>query len=306
MIPAMHIVAWSRVAPWTTPRQVEQDLIISRAMVELFSDDFLKARLRFRGGTALHKLHFPRPLRYSEDIDLVRTTAGGIGPILDRVRDVLDWLGEARYDVTRVAPKLLFRVRAEDGGAPLRLKVEINTRERDVHDTPVEIGHTVDNPWFAGHAFIPTYSPEEMLTTKLRALLQRNKGRDLFDLAQGLAVFGEIDTERIVSLFGRYLAAEQQSISRAVAEERMFEKLARPEFVEDIRPLLAPDEGAALTHEWVRAAFSDVFGRLIERLPGERWARTEAMAEQFGLTLKPRTQPRVPDRRPAPRTGRRG
>ena len=217
MIPAMHIVAWSRVAPWTTPRQVEQDLIISRAMVELFSDNFLKARLRFRGGTALHKLHFPRPLRYSEDIDLVRTTAGGIGPILDRIRHVLDWLGEARFDVTRVAPKLLFRVPAEAGGAPLRLKVEINTRERDVHDTPVEIGHTVDNPWFAGHAFIPTYSPEEMLATKLRALLQRNKGRDLFDLAHGLAVFGDIDTERIVSLFGRYLAAEQQSISRAVA-----------------------------------------------------------------------------------------
>ena len=286
MIPAMHIVAWSRVAPWAAPRQVEQDLIISRAMVELFSDDFLKARLRFRGGTALHKLHFPRPLRYSEDIDLVRTTAGGIGPILDRIRHVLDWLGEARYEATRVAPKLLFRVRAEDGGAPLRLKVEINTRERDVHDRPIEIVHTVDNPWFAGHASIPTYSPEEMLATKLRALLQRNKGRDLFDLAHGLAVFEALDTERVVDLFGRYLAAAQQTISRAVAEARMFEKLARPEFVEDVRPLLAPDASATLTHEWVRAAFSDVFGRLIERLPGEQWARTDAMAERFGLALE--------------------
>lgn len=287
MIPTMHIIAWSRVAPWATPRQVEQDLIISRAVVDLFNDEFLKEQLRFRGGTALHKLHFPRPLRYSEDVDLVRTTAGGIGPILDRVRHVLGWLGEARYEATRVAPKLLYRVRAEDGGAPLRLKVEINTRERDVHHGPIEIGHTVDNPWFAGDASIPTYSPEEMLATKLRALLQRNKGRDLFDLAQGLAVFEEIDTERIVDLFGRYLGAEQQAISRAVAEERMFEKLVRPEFVEDIRPLLAPDEGAALTDEWVRAAFSDVLGRLIERLPGEQWARTEAMAERFGLTLEP-------------------
>lgn len=57
--------------------------------------------------------------------------------------------------------------------------------------------------------------------------------------------------------------------------------------MEDIRPLLSPDEGAALTDEWVRAAFSDVLGRLIERLPGEQWARTEAMAERFGLTLEP-------------------
>ena len=31
MIPMMHIVAWSNVVPWVEPRQVEQDLIISRA-----------------------------------------------------------------------------------------------------------------------------------------------------------------------------------------------------------------------------------------------------------------------------------
>ena len=285
MIPSMHIIAWSGVAPWAEPRQVEQDLIISRALVELFSDDFLKEELRFRGGTALHKLHFPRPFRYSEDIDLVRMTAGGIGPVLDRVREVLGWLGEASYEPTRVAPKLHFLTDATDGGSPLRLKVEINTREREVHDTPVEIVHAVDNPWFAGHAAIPTYSPEEMLATKLRALLQRNKGRDLFDLAQGLAVFEALDTERVVDLFVKYLDQAKQTLPRAQAESRMFAKLAKLGFVQDIRPLLAADEAATLTDDWVRAAFSEVFGRLIERLPGERWARTDEMAERFGLVL---------------------
>ncbi|MDP9014416.1 MAG: nucleotidyl transferase AbiEii/AbiGii toxin family protein, partial [Pseudomonadota bacterium] len=73
MIPRMNTIAWSSVAPWSDPRQVEQDLIISRAIVDLFSDDMLRKELRFRGGTALNKLHFPSPLRYSEDIDLVRT-----------------------------------------------------------------------------------------------------------------------------------------------------------------------------------------------------------------------------------------
>ena len=63
----------------------------------------------------------------------------------------------------------------------------------------------------------------------------------------------------------------------------MFAKLTNPGFVKDIRPLLAADEAAALTAGWVRNAFSDVFGRLIERLPGERWARTDEMAERFGL-----------------------
>jgi hypothetical protein len=85
MIPQDYITAWSRIAPWTSQRQVEQDLIISRALVAIFSDPFLRGELRFRGGTALNKLHFPVPLRYSEDIDLVRTTAGPIRPILDRL-----------------------------------------------------------------------------------------------------------------------------------------------------------------------------------------------------------------------------
>ena len=131
MIPAQDIIAWGRSVPWGEQRQVEQDLIISRALVELFNDPFLREQLRFRGGTALNKLHLPKPLRYSEDIDLVRTTAGPIGPVLDTVRGVLQpWLGQARLDQSDVAPKLRFRVPAEDQSspAPIRLKVEINTR----------------------------------------------------------------------------------------------------------------------------------------------------------------------------------
>ncbi|MGC2769963.1 MAG: nucleotidyl transferase AbiEii/AbiGii toxin family protein, partial [Candidatus Acidiferrum sp.] len=79
----MNIIAWGNVVPWAEQRQIEQDRIISRAIVDLFADPSLREQLRFRGGTALNKLHFPAPLRYSEDIDLVRTTAEPMGPILD-------------------------------------------------------------------------------------------------------------------------------------------------------------------------------------------------------------------------------
>src|SRR5271170_2852413 len=106
MIPQQNIVAWGQTVPWAEQRQIEQDLIISRALVEIFNDPFLKAQLRFRGGTALNKLHFPKPLRYSEDIDLVRTTAGPIGAILGRVHDILDpWMGTPRFDQSPIAPK---------------------------------------------------------------------------------------------------------------------------------------------------------------------------------------------------------
>ena len=233
MIPQDYITAWSRVAPWANQRQVEQDLIISRALVAIFSDPFLRGELRFRGGTALNKLHFPAPLRYSEDIDLVRTSAGPIGPVLDGVRAVLEpWLGKAKSDPSPVAPKLRFRVDAEGESADVRisLKVEINTREREAYDPPIEIPFGVENPWFTGEAAIRTFSREEMLATKLRALLQRNKGRDLFDL-----------------------------------------------------PLLSTDRAKALTDETLKATFVRVMKELIDRIPGDEWAKAGEMRERFGV-----------------------
>jgi predicted nucleotidyltransferase component of viral defense system len=287
MIPVMNIIAWGNAAPWAEQRQVEQDLIISRAIVELFADDFLKEELRFRGGTALNKLHFPVPLRYSEDIDLVRTTKGPIGAILSRVRGILEpWLGEAMFEQSQVAPKLIFRTQAEDGSAaPLRLKVEISTREIELFDQPQLIPYAVDNAWFTGSADISTYSAEEMLATKLRALLQRDKGRDLFDLSHALAVIDALDTPRVIKIFQRYLALQALGLSRAQAEERMFAKLANPGFLADIRPLLAPNEAQRLTDETMKAAFAEVFMQFIARLPGNPWARTEEMTERFGLVL---------------------
>lgn len=288
MIPVMNIVAWGNVAPWAEQRQIEQDLIISRALVEIFSDPFLAAELRFRGGTALNKLHFPAPLRYSEDIDLVRTTSGPIGPILDGLREVLEpWLGRAAFDQSQVAPKLRFRVEAEDktSPAPLRLKIEINTREIEAYAGTHNVPYRVENPWFTGETEIPTFSREEMLATKLRALLQRSKGRDLIDLSHALAVFDGLDPATVIELFLRYLEAGELAISRAEAERRMFQKLVNPDFLTDVRPLLAAAETDRLTDEAIRDTFAEVFSRLIAGLPGKPWARTVEMAERFGVDL---------------------
>jgi predicted nucleotidyltransferase component of viral defense system len=286
MIPMMNIIAWGNVVPWAEQRQIEQDLIISRAIVELFSDPVLREQLRFRGGTALNKLHFPAPLRYSEDIDLVRTTAGPIGPILDRVRERLEpWLGRGNFEQSQVAPKLRFRAQAEDPDAQIRLKVEINTWEIEAYDTPQAIPFRVDSPWFAGDAGIPTFSREEMLATKLRALLQRDKGRDLFDLAHALTVFEGLNAARVVECFGLYLNRSAMQISRAQAEQRMFAKLNNPGFLADMRPLLAAAETERLTDEAMKAAFTEVFSRFVTLIPGDTWARSEEMKERFEIVV---------------------
>lgn len=285
MIPQANITAWSQIAPWAEPRQVEQDLIISRALVEIFSHNLLGSTLRFRGGTALNKIIFPAPLRYSEDIDLVRNEAGPIGPILDALREVLEpWLGEGSFAASPIAPKLRFRVPAEDDpDARIRLKIEINIAEIEAFDPVASVRYSVENPWFTGSAAIATFSPEELLATKLRALLQRDKGRDLFDLDHALQALPDLDIDRVISLFIRYLAQNHQVIGRPEAERRMLAKYARPDLLGDIRALLTPDLADALGDESGRAAFIRVFTHVIERIPGEQWARTKEMSGQLGL-----------------------
>ena len=65
MISRAHITAWRANAPWSTDAQVEQDLVLSRALVEIFSDPLLGKHLAFRGGTDLYKLYLLPPPRYS-------------------------------------------------------------------------------------------------------------------------------------------------------------------------------------------------------------------------------------------------
>jgi predicted nucleotidyltransferase component of viral defense system len=286
MIPAMNIVAWNRSAPWPEDRQVEQDLVICRALVAIFSDELLRKALRLRGGTALNKLHFPTPYRYSEDIDLTRTTEGPLGPLLDRLREVLEpWMGHGHYDLGEIGPRLTFTMKAEDENAtqPIRVKVEIATRERTAYDGPKTYPFDVKNPWFTGKADIVSFSREEILATKLRALLQRDKGRDLVDLAHAIAMFKDLDAGRVVALFGKYLEAGGQAISRAEAEQRMFAKLAQPSFLADVRPLLAADEAEKFDDKAERAAFVTVFSKFIKLIPGHAWADTPAMAAKHGM-----------------------
>lgn len=281
MIPNSYLTAWSKHAPWAEKYQIEQDLIISRALVEIFSDPFLASELRFRGGTALNKLHFPEPLRYSEDIDLVRTTDGPIKELLGTMQDILrPWLGNANYKTSKVAPKLTYSVEAEDG-TQIRLKIEINTRERTAFDGGVTFPYAVDNPWFSGECEIPTFSNDEMLATKLRALLQRDKGRDLFDLSHALSSIALVDSVNIVRLFEQYV--EDAPISRANAEQRMFQKLASKDLLSDMRPLVRSDHTESFSGQALHDSFVLVFDRLISQISGDPWAKTEAMRERFKI-----------------------
>ena len=159
-------------APWPDARQIEQDLIISRALCDLFNASALKNKIAFRGGTAINKLLFKQPLRYSEDIDLVQTQAIPIGATIDAIREALSWLGKCNREQAGHSMHLVFKFTPEaDPQAMLKIKVEINTREHKHLFGIRSYPFAVENDWYEGETKIASFEPEELFGTKLRALL---------------------------------------------------------------------------------------------------------------------------------------
>ncbi len=251
MIPVANITAWRASVPWADESLVEQDLVLSRALVEIFAAPDLASSLTLRGGTALHKLHLHPPWRYSEDIDLVQNSAGPIGAVLDSLRARLDpWLGTPRRQRGPGIVTLIYRFESENIPiVPLRLKVEINTREHFSVMPLLTRSLTVQNRWFAGTADVVTYTLEELLATKLRALYQRKKGRDLFDLWSALHRTAAVPV-KIVECFERYLTHAATPISRSDFEANLADKLLDPAFTADLSPLLA----AGISYDAFQAA----------------------------------------------------
>jgi predicted nucleotidyltransferase component of viral defense system len=267
VIPRAYITAWRAQAPWALDEQVEQDLVLCRALSEMFARPALREMLAFRGGTALHKLFFDPPGRYSEDLDLVQVTAGPIKPVLLEIQKALDiWLGPPKMQQAGNSVKLFYGF--ETTAQPvrrMRVKIEINTREHVAVSGFHHVSFKVGSPWYAASTPVTTYALEELMATKLRALYQRRKGRDLYDLWLGLQTLSP-DEGRVIDCLLAYLEQAGLSVSRAQYEANMAQKLLTPDFRSDVMPLLRDDTGYDIDD-----AYRVVHERLIARIPGEPW-----------------------------------
>ncbi|MDR1122250.1 MAG: nucleotidyl transferase AbiEii/AbiGii toxin family protein [Dysgonamonadaceae bacterium] len=251
MIPEYPIKEWNKTAPWHRNEQIEQDLIICRALIALFNDDYLAKHLAFRGGTALHKLYLQPQLRYSEDIDLVQINAEPIKETIDKIREVLLFLGEPKIKQKAHNNTLIFRFNSEISPVvPIRLKVEINTRE---HFNVLELkkhDFSINNQWFSGNCSVTTYHLEELLGTKLRALYQRRKGRDLFDLYKAISI-QMVDIKNIIRCYREYIGfVVDNPPTQKEYLQNMELKMQDKEFLNDTNLLLRPDNRYNPVEAW--------------------------------------------------------
>src|SRR3989338_10384760 len=238
MIPEIFIENWREQVKWQTLMQVEQDLLLSRVLVELYNEPHIKDTLVFRGGTALNKLFLKPPARYSEDIDFVQKNISPIGQTIDAIRTLLKpLLGEPKWKITERSAKLVYKYEAINK-LPAKLKIEINTTEHfQVLPLKTEI-FSINSEWFQGEANILTYELDELIATKLKALYQRRKGRDLFDLWY-VSTKNLVDLNKVINIFQKYCLHAGINISKEQFKQNIELKKQNKDFQVDMNVLLS-------------------------------------------------------------------
>ena len=103
-----------------------------------------------------------------------------------------------------------------------------------------EYRFAVDSSWYSGEANIKSFLVEELLATKLRALYQRKKGRDLLDLWLVIER-NEVDLEQTVFCFNKYLEKQNLTISKDQFEKNLDLKMQDSSFLTDTKPIVAVD-----------------------------------------------------------------
>jgi predicted nucleotidyltransferase component of viral defense system len=240
--------------PWPSQRQVEQDLLLCRAMGTIFNDKFLHSQVAMRGGTLLHKVHLAPPSRYSEDIDLV---VFGDRPErhirLALARALEDVLGEPRESVwaaiqlairntvrtSRVLRMTYSVASVSEPGQPLEIVVEANVTERTPHRAIVEIPFEFSFADGRVNTRVNGFDIHEMLGTKLRALFQRCRGRDLFDLYWAMTRANPpVRPGEVIESFQYYLRQEGSTAGRKEFVRLLRSHLANAGFCSDMEQLL--------------------------------------------------------------------
>lgn len=236
MIKQEHIENQRTNIPWKKDSQIEQDMVISRAIVDMYNNPIIRENLIFRGGTALNKLFLKPPARYSEDIDFVLIEEKPIGFLMDAIKETLQWIGKPRTTRDKWGFKVIYPFENIDNGKS-KLKIETNCTENFKYNPLRTVSFSIESGWFSGGTSVITYDLEELMATKLRAVYQRRKGRDLFDVWHIFSK-GLVDIENVIRIFHAYNKYNDAKITQKMFLQNLEQKYENRDFRQDIRILL--------------------------------------------------------------------
>jgi predicted nucleotidyltransferase component of viral defense system len=187
-----------RVREWGLAEQViEKDYVLGWLLWGIATDPALGQTWVFKGGTCLKKCYI-ETYRFSEDLDFTVLPGGphqsnDVRPLINRVlARVYDASGidfSAREPVLRARPdglstegSVYFVGPRAHTASPARIKLDISANEQVVRPPVLrDIGHPYPDT-FPPQGQVRCYSFEELFAEKLRAMAQRGRPRDLYDI----------------------------------------------------------------------------------------------------------------------------
>ena len=179
------------------PVIIEKDYVLGWVLAGISSNLSFSESWIFKGGTCLKKCYF-EGYRFSEDLDFTLTEDASIDPgfIQTQLSEIARWL----YDNSGIEiPEIIVDIFPDSNGKTFRGKlgyvgpleqrgsftrIKLDLTQNEVLAKPPvksKIFHPYgDKDDFLYHIY--TYSYEEIFAEKLRALLERARPRDLYDV----------------------------------------------------------------------------------------------------------------------------
>lgn len=239
----------SRTQEWgLTEEVVEKDYILGWLLWGIGSHESLRDDWVFKGGTCLKKC-FVETYRFSEDLDFTVLPGGPLAPdellpvleeMLDRVEQETGIAFLSRPPIVRLRPdghsaegRIYYR---GPRGAPgeARVKLDLTYDEILVEEAVRRsIAHAYDDV-LPGDAAVQCYSFVELFAEKLRALGQRTRPRDLYD---------------VVNLYRRADLRDDRDLVFAVLERKCaFKEVPIP----TLEAVTAEQKATDLRADWTR------------------------------------------------------
>ncbi len=167
---------------------IEKDFVISTILLlisELPEFSSYSRKMTFRGGTCIKKVYYPDETRFSEDLDFTNLTVEESNSFLDEVNNFVGRnIGVTTFERTEVEYQnqrgldfILYYTSILQQRNHISFNLSTATPVVEPKRMKVDV-----SPYFKVSPRLQTMRINEILAEKMRALLQRKKPRDVFDI----------------------------------------------------------------------------------------------------------------------------
>jgi len=220
------------------PEVIEKDYALSWVLWGLYRSASLRESLVFKGGTCLRKCYV-EDYRFSEDLDFTAVAEVDEDACLAELRLACEEIAQTTnldFDVARLSLRAVENAGGETNlqgllfytgprqSSHARIKLDISLNERLVAMAEERrLLHVYDDAAEVATA-VPCYSLNEIFAEKMRALLQRNRARDLYDVWWLLANrANQLNARTAIDLFREKASSKDipfESLNELVSQEK--------------------------------------------------------------------------------------